>query len=207
MNIVFRYRNFRRVERCRKTSGFVMSYRSTLGLGVAVSFGLAMLGGCATKPAAVAPAPQKAASAAPAATPYTPPAQASGPTGPVPGSEQDFLASGGGGDRAYFDYDQYTVRADAIPVLNAQAAWLTRYPAVKVQVQGNADERGTEEYNMALGARRAQSVRDYLMSHGVAAARIATISFGKERPIDLGQNDQAFAHNRNAHTALVGGAS
>lgn len=179
-----------------------MSYRSTIALGAASALGFAMLAGCATKPA---PKPETHAAAAPAPAPYTPPPAhvASAPTGPVPGSLQDFLASTGG-DRVFFDYDKYTIRADAMPVLNAQAAWLDRYSAVKIQVQGNADERGTREYNMALGERRAQAVRDYLMAHGVAGARLSTISYGKERPIDTASNDAAFAHNRNAHTALTG---
>lgn len=182
-----------------------MSYRSLLALGAAAALGASLLAGCATKPAPQ-PAPQ-AAAPAPTPAPSTPaPAApvASAPTGPVPGSEADFLASAGG-DRVYFDYDQTTVRADAAPVLNAQAAWLSRYPSVTIQVQGNADERGTREYNIALGARRAQAVRDYLMAHGVAGARLTTISFGKEHPVDLGNDETAWAHNRNAHTALTGG--
>src|SRR5262245_24709182 len=99
------------------------------------------------------------------------------PTGPVsqgvvPGSVQDFVINAG--DRVYFDFDSYSVRADAAPVLDAQAAWLGRYPVVMIRIEGNADERGTREYNLALGARRANAVRDYLVSHGVAAARITT---------------------------------
>jgi peptidoglycan-associated lipoprotein len=77
---------------------------------------------------------------------------------------------------------------------------------VQVRIEGNCDERGTREYNLALGARRANAVRDYLVSHGVTAARITTVSYGKEKPIDPGTGDQADAHNRNGHTALVSGA-
>jgi peptidoglycan-associated lipoprotein len=126
------------------------------------------------------------------------------PTGPLPGSTQDFVINVG--DRVYFDTDRYDVRSDAQPILDAQSAWLSRYPGVQVRIEGNADERGTREYNLALGARRANSVRDYLISHGVSAERISTISFGKERPIDPGTGEDAWQKNRNAHTAIVSGA-
>jgi peptidoglycan-associated lipoprotein len=122
----------------------------------------------------------------------------------LPGSERDFTINVG--DRVYFDYDQYSVRADASPLLDAQADWLKRYPAVQVRIEGNADERGTQEYNLALGARRANAVREYLVAHGVAAGRITTVSYGKEKPIDTGTGEQAEAHNRNGHTAIVSGA-
>ena len=111
------------------------------------------------------------------------------------------------GDRVYFDFDRYEVRSDATGLLDAQAAWLKRYPAVQIRIEGNCDERGTREYNLALGARRANAVREYLASHGVDSSRITTVSYGKERPIDLGAGDEADQHNRNAHTAIVGGAS
>jgi len=124
--------------------------------------------------------------------------------GPIPGSEQDFVINIG--DRVYFDFDQAQVRADAVPVLTSQADWLRRYPAIRVRIEGNADERGTREYNFALGARRADAVHDFLVAHGVAAGRIATISYGKEQPVDGGHDDAAWAKNRNAHTAIVEGA-
>lgn len=121
-----------------------------------------------------------------------------------PGSEQDFVVNVG--DRVYFDLDSYAVRSDAYPRLDAQAAWLNRYPQVRIRIEGNADERGTREYNLALGARRAESVRNFLIERGVAAGRIDTISYGKERPIAEGSNEEAWARNRNAHTAIVSGA-
>lgn len=144
----------------------------------------------------------------PAAPP--PVAQAAPPPAPVtqsalPGSEQDFVINVG--DRVYFDFDSYQVRADAQPLLQAQASWLVRYPAVTVRIEGNCDERGTREYNLALGARRANAVRDYLVAHGVASARVTTISYGKEKPIDAGSGDEADQHNRNGHTAIVSGAA
>jgi peptidoglycan-associated lipoprotein len=117
---------------------------------------------------------------------------------------QDFVVNVG--DRVYFDTDQFTIRADGQPVLDAQAAWLNRYPAVKVRIEGNADERGTREYNFALGARRASAVRTYLTQRGVSANRIMTVSYGKERPIDAGSGETAWQHNRNAHTDITEGA-
>jgi peptidoglycan-associated lipoprotein len=163
----------------------------------------ATLAACATPkpppPAAPPPPP-------PAARPSTPPPPpiSSIPTGPVPGSAQDFIVNVG--DRVYFDYDKYQVRADAEPILSAQATWLARYPSVQVRIEGNADERGTEEYNLALGARRANSIRDFLVARGVAGSRISTISYGKEKPIDPGNDEQAWAKNRNGHTAIISGA-
>ena len=136
--------------------------------------------------------------------PSPPPPVSETPTGPVPGSVQDFVINAG--DRVYFDYDKYDVRADAAPVLDAQAAWLKRYPAVSVRIEGNADERGTREFNFALGDRRANSVKEFLVAHGVSADRINTVSYGKERPIDPGENDDAWAKNRNGHTAITSGA-
>ena len=123
---------------------------------------------------------------------------------PAPGSTQDFVVNVG--DRVYFDTDASEVRADAQSLLDAQAAWLTRYPQVTVRIEGNADERGTREYNFALGARRANAVRDYLIRKGVAGSRIETVSYGKERPIAEGPDESSWSRNRNAHTAIVGGA-
>lgn len=123
----------------------------------------------------------------------------------APGSEQDFVVNVG--DRVYFDLDRYTIRPEAYPRLDAQVAWLQRYPQVTVRIEGNADERGTSEYNLALGARRAESVRSYLVERGVSAGRIDTISYGKERPIAAGSNEEAWARNRNARTAIVSGAA
>ena len=122
----------------------------------------------------------------------------------APGSEQDFVVNVG--DRVYFDLDSYAIRPEAYPRLDAQVAWLQRYPAVTIRIEGNADERGTREYNLALGARRANAVRDFLIAQGVSSARIETISFGKERPIDPGSSEEAWAKNRNGRTAITDGA-
>jgi peptidoglycan-associated lipoprotein len=106
------------------------------------------------------------------------------------------------GDRVFFAFDQSNLSGDARATLDRQAAWLQRYPQVSVQLAGNCDERGTEEYNLALGQRRANAARDYLVAHGVSGARITTISYGKERPVALGSDEQAYAQNRNAITSV-----
>jgi peptidoglycan-associated lipoprotein len=122
---------------------------------------------------------------------------------PLPGTVQDFVINVS--DRVLFDIDQFEVREDAAAILERQAAWLNRYPAVQVRIEGNADERGTREYNIALGSRRANAVRDVLVSRGVSPSRISTVSFGKERPVDPGADDEAFRRNRNARTVLISG--
>lgn len=121
-----------------------------------------------------------------------------------PGTEQDFVVNVG--DRVYFELDSYSVSPEAYPRLDAQAQWLQRYPQVTVRIEGNADERGTREYNLALGARRAESIRNYLIDRGIPAGRIDTISFGKERPIAEGASEDSWARNRNGRTAVVSGA-
>ena len=168
---------------------------------VLVATAAASLAACASRP--------KPAPAAPPPPPPPPVAEAPPPPAPVgetvlPGSERDFVINAG--DRVYFDFDAYAIRADAQPVLDAQAAWLQKYGAVKVRIEGNCDERGTREYNLALGARRANAVRDYLIAHGVTSDRITTVSYGKEKPIDPGTGEEADAKNRNGHTAITDGA-
>ena len=179
-----------------------MSFASKPAVRLAlIGISAAALAACASHPKPEPGGPERG----PAPLP-PPPAARPGPvTGRViPGSVQDFVINVG--DRVYFDFDQYGVRADAQPVLAAQAAWLNRYGAVQIRIEGNCDERGTREYNLALGARRANSVRDFLVSHGVNPARISTISYGKERPIDPGEGEEAWAKDRNAHTAITDGA-
>ncbi len=173
-----------------------------LRLALAVA-AVSALAACAShpKPAPAAPPPPPPPPVSePAPLPPPPPVSSR----IVPGSVQDFVVNVG--DRVYFDLDQYAVRADAQPVLAAQAAWLNRYPAVRVRIEGNCDERGTAEYNLALGARRANSVQEFLVGHGVDPSRISTISYGKEKPIDPGEGEEAWQHNRNGHTAITSGA-
>jgi peptidoglycan-associated lipoprotein len=121
-------------------------------------------------------------------------------SGPVPGSEEDLVANVG--DRVFFAFNASNLAADAQATLDKQAGWLGKYQQVNVQVAGNCDDRGTEEYNLALGQRRANSSRDYLVARGVAAARISTISYGKDRPTAMGDNEQAWAQNRNTITSV-----
>lgn len=167
----------------------------------------ATLSACASAPKPMGPA----ATAPSPPPPRTMPAPGPGPviegdqTGaPRPGSARDFVINAG--DLVYFDTDRFNVRDDARGILDAQAAWLGRYPAVRVRIEGNCDERGTREYNFALGARRAAAVKDYLVGHGLSAGRIETVSFGKEHPLDAGSGDPAESKNRNAHTLVTDGA-
>lgn len=115
-------------------------------------------------------------------------------TGPRPGTQEDLVVSVG--DRVLFALDSYDLRAEARQTLEKQAAWLEQNPSVTVTVEGHADERGTREYNLALGEKRANSMRDYLIALGVNPNRIKTISFGKERPVDPRSTDDAWSKNR-----------
>lgn len=146
--------------------------------------GLALLGACSDKDSSGAATGTGATTAG----------------GVVPGSQEDLVANVG--DRVFFALDSSTLSGDSRTTLDRQAAWLARYPAIAVQMAGNADERGTAEYNLALGQRRANAARDYLVARGVSSARIATLSFGKERPTALGSDEQAWAQNRNTITSV-----
>jgi peptidoglycan-associated lipoprotein len=125
-------------------------------------------------------------------------------TAPRPGSQDDLVVNVG--DRVFFDTDRSTVRNDGRAVLDKQAAWLKQYPQNVVTVEGHADERGTREYNLALGNRRATAVKNYLVATGINPNRITTISYGKERPAVVGSNEQAWSQNRRAVTVVSGNA-
>jgi len=120
--------------------------------------------------------------------------------GPRPGTQEDLTVNVG--DRVFFDFDRFDLKAEARAIVDRQAAWLRTYPNVAIMVEGHADERGTREYNLALGERRANSVRDYLLTLGISASRIKTISYGKERPVAPGSNEDAWAQNRRAVTVV-----
>ncbi len=120
----------------------------------------------------------------------------------TPGSQQDFTVNVG--DRIFFDTDSSSVRADAAATLDRQAQWLQRYPNYGITVEGHADERGTREYNLALGARRAAATRQYLASRGIPANRIKTISYGKEKPVAASDDISCWSQNRRAVTVLGG---
>ena len=101
-------------------------------------------------------------------------------------------------DTVYFDYDKTTLRPDALPALQRIAEWMMQHPNVQIRIAGHADERGTREYNLALGDRRATAVRGYLVSLGIPAQRLETVSYGKERPVAVGSNEESWAKNRRA---------
>jgi len=131
----------------------------------------------------------------------TPPPATPAPAGPAAGSKADFAAKST--DRVYFDYDQYNLDDADRRSLASQITWLKQYPSTRVEVQGHADERGTRDYNIALGDRRAQAVSQFLQQQGIAATRIQTISFGKDKPMDLGHDEAAWARNRNAFSNII----
>lgn len=118
----------------------------------------------------------------------------------TPGSVADFRQNVG--DRVFFDTDQSNIRDDGRQTLSRQAEWLKKYTNYQITVEGHCDERGTREYNLALGERRANAARQYLISQGIPAARIKTVSYGKERPDPVGSDEAAWARNRRAVTAL-----
>jgi peptidoglycan-associated lipoprotein len=122
----------------------------------------------------------------------------------TPGSQQDFVVNVG--DRVFFDTDQTDLSQTARETLDKQAQWLSRYSQYSFTIEGHADERGTREYNIALGARRAQNVRDYLVSRGIAAARMRTISYGKDRPVAVCNDISCWSQNRRAVTVLNAGS-
>ncbi|MBX9729744.1 MAG: peptidoglycan-associated lipoprotein Pal [Sphingomonas sp.] len=122
--------------------------------------------------------------------------------GIIPGSAADFLRSITS-DTIHFALDQYDIDSEARAVLDSQAAWLTKYPNVPVTIEGHCDERGTREYNLALGDRRSNAAKNYLAARGISPTRITTISYGKERPIALGSDEASWAQNRRAVTIVI----
>ena len=120
--------------------------------------------------------------------------------GAAPGSQDDLANNVG--DKVFYATDSSSLSSDARATLDRQAAWLGRYPQVQVQMGGNCDERGTTEYNLALGQRRANAARDYLVARGVSSARVTSISYGKERPLAVGSDESAYSQNRNATTSV-----
>jgi peptidoglycan-associated lipoprotein len=155
-----------------------------------------LLAGCTT--------PKQAETTAPPATGggySTPPTTST----IVPGSAEDLRVNVG--DTVHFAYNAYNIEDNDKGVLQRQATWLAKYPSIRVTVEGDCDERGTREYNLALGARRANAVKEYLVSLGVSAARVETISYGKEHPICSESTEDCYAQNRRGVTAISGGAN
>jgi peptidoglycan-associated lipoprotein len=158
-----------------------------------------LLGACTHRQEAVNTAP-------PPAPPPPPPTMAAPVTSSIlPGSAQDFRVNVG--DTVHFGYNEYNIEDSDKAVLGRQAAWLAKYPAVRVSVEGHCDERGTREYNLALGARRANAVKEYLVSQGVSTGRLETVSYGKERPVCTESNEGCWAQNRRGVTVITGGAN
>lgn len=120
--------------------------------------------------------------------------------GPAPGSREDFTQNVG--DRVFFDFNESSIKPEGRQTLQKQAAWLQKYTNVTVTVEGHCDDRGTREYNLALGARRANAAKQALVALGIAANRIQTISYGKDRPIVVGDNEAAWAQNRVSITVI-----
>jgi peptidoglycan-associated lipoprotein len=171
-----------------------MTMRTALNLTLAVAL-VATLGACSRR------APQE--------LPPAPTDQGTGGMGQggmggaaVPGSQADFVASVAA-DRVFFDTDRYNIDGTDRATLDSQAQWLQRYPNVRVLIEGHADERGTRDYNLALGQRRAEAARNYLISAGITANRIDVISYGKERPEAVGSDEQSWAQNRRAVTVTI----
>ena len=158
-----------------------------------------VLGACTHKQEAAntAPPPAPPPAAAPAPAPVT--------SSIIPGSAEDFRVNVG--DTVHFAFDQYSVEENDKAILSRQAAWLAKYPSVRVTVEGHCDERGTREYNLALGARRANAVKEFLVSQGVSTARVETVSYGKERPVCTQSDESCWTQNRRGVTTITGGAN
>jgi len=174
-------------------------------LKVTAAAALLATGACASKPKPVEeakPVEQPVEEAEPVEVVETAPVVESSI---APGSLEDFRVNVG--ERVYFDLDQYRLDSEDQDILKRQAAWLASYPSVRILVAGNCDERGTREYNLALGERRSNAVKEYLVSLGVSASRVDTVSYGKERPVVAGSNDQSWALNRNGWTQIVSGVT
>jgi peptidoglycan-associated lipoprotein len=141
-----------------------------------------------------------ACSSAPETPPGGPGTAGIGSRSVLPGSQQDLAATAG--DRIFFAFDRSDITPEAQQTLARQADWLRRYPNVTVTIEGHCDERGTREYNLALGERRAQAAKNVLVAMGIPASRISTISYGKERPAVVGSTEEAYAQNRRAVTTV-----
>jgi peptidoglycan-associated lipoprotein len=177
--------------------------RKTSFRAAMVALALAGAAGCSKKAPKEIPPP--ALENAEEATETDPDADNGGGVGEeaLPGSRGDFLRTVGmSGDRVFFDTDQYDLDDRDRSTLDAQAAWLARYPAVQVTIEGHADERGTREYNLALGDRRANAAKNYLAARGVSSSRMTVISYGKERPDALGSDEDSWARNRRSVTVV-----
>ena len=165
-----------------------------IAIAVTLASALALSACKKEAPADLPPPPQNQVTPTPTAPPQT---------GPVPGTQQHFAQQMQGRDTIYFDTDKFDIDSEDQAALRQQAQYLQQYPNVRATVEGHCDERGTREYNIALGERRANAAKNYLVSLGVGADRVTTVSYGKERPVALGSNEQAWARNRRAVTIVL----
>lgn len=156
---------------------------------------VALLAACETAPDETASAGSAGATQASGSG-----AAAPAPAGPTPSSAEDFVVNVG--DRVFFEFDKSDLGAEARTTLERQAFFLRKYPSLSITIEGHCDERGTREYNLALGERRAAAVRDYLVSLGIDGSRVSTISYGKERPVNPASIEQAWAENRRGVTVI-----
>ena len=160
--------------------------------------GLLATAGCAKKRPEELPPPPAETPAGPGQGDY----QGGTGTAVIPGSAEDFRRSVTS-DTVRFALDSYDIDSEARQILDTQAQWLQRYPNVRVTLEGHCDERGTREYNLALGDRRSNAAKNYLAARGVPAGRITTISYGKERPAAMGSDEDSYAQNRRAVTVVL----
>ena len=165
-----------------------------IAIAVTLASALALSACKKEAPADLPPPPQNQVTPTPTAPPQT---------GPVPGTQQHFAQQMQGRDTIYFDTDKFDIDAEDQAALRQQAQYLQQFANVRATVEGHADERGPREYNLALGERRANAAKNYLVSLGVPANRITVVSYGKERPVALGSNEQAWARNRRAVTIVL----
>ena len=154
---------------------------------------LVLVAGCSHKPSDTGSITTDG-NAQSAVTATTSPVDQSAQGGATPGSQQDLVVNVG--DRVFFGYDKYDLSSEARATIEKQAQWLKTYPHINISIEGHCDERGTREYNLALGEKRAAAERNYLISLGIEASRIQTISYGKERPAVTGSDEASWAQNR-----------
>lgn len=155
------------------------------------------LGACAKKAPEVLPPPPQTSTGSGQTTPQVQ------PTGPQVGTQAHFAAAVGSSTTVYFETDRFNIDSQDAAALQAQAQYFARYPQITFTIEGHADERGTREYNLALGEKRANSAKNYLVGLGVDPGRISVVSYGKERPVALASDESAWAQNRRAASVII----